>query len=64
MCQHDHPEVHAAAVYNALPGGAYTERRGGGFGYDSPNFLHFVCLDRGRHPGLPLEVAKVTRRSP
>jgi hypothetical protein len=29
----------------------------------SPNFLHFVGLDRGRHPGLPKGVAKVTRRS-
>jgi hypothetical protein len=29
----------------------------------SPNFLHFVGLDRGRHPGLPQGVARVTRRS-
>jgi hypothetical protein len=29
----------------------------------SPNFLHFVGLDRGRHPGLPSGVAKVTRPS-
>jgi hypothetical protein len=29
----------------------------------SPNFLHFVGLDRGRHPGLPWGVAGVTRRS-
>jgi hypothetical protein len=30
----------------------------------SPNFLHFVGLDRGRHPGLPWGVAAgVTRRS-
>jgi hypothetical protein len=26
-----------------------------------PHFLHFVGLDRGRHPGLPWGVAKVTR---
>jgi hypothetical protein len=30
---------------------------------NSPNFLHFVGLDRGRHPGLPWGVAGVTRRS-
>jgi hypothetical protein len=26
-------------------------------GLGSPNFLHFVGLDRGRHPGLPWGVA-------
>jgi hypothetical protein len=31
--------------------------------FSSPNFLHFVGLDRGRHPGLPWGVAGVTRRS-
>jgi hypothetical protein len=29
----------------------------------SPNFLHFVGLDSGSHPGLPWGVAGVTRRS-
>jgi hypothetical protein len=28
----------------------------------SPNFLHFLGSDRGRHPGLPSGVAGVTRR--
>jgi hypothetical protein len=30
----------------------------------SPNFLHFVGLDRGRHSGLPSSVAKVTPPNP
>jgi hypothetical protein len=34
-----------------------------GVAVGSPNFLHFVGLDRGRHPGLPWGVAGVTRRS-
>jgi hypothetical protein len=36
-------------------------RAGGGGEIPNSNYLNFVGLDRGRHPGLPSGVAKVTR---
>jgi hypothetical protein len=45
---HDAPELMRHAFYHHDARGLGTAST-----YTSPNFLHFVGLDRGRHPGLP-----------
>jgi hypothetical protein len=54
------PRTHDCSLFLYPIFGNSAYKGAGDYIIDSPDFLHFLELNKGTHPGLPTGVAKVT----